>query len=147
MVRPRLTGACDIASIPRLQSLLQAVQSCKWLPNLTPALPVHPDLVAAPHLSPNPTHPSRWPSDIGGSGFKAMLLTRRNSVSERCASSPARAHPGGHAYRARRIPHPVSDFDRVSVGFPGTQARLTILSTNLACPMGNFPCIDTLAER
>ena len=141
-----------IASIQRLQSRPQAVQFLQMTSDIsTPAAPVPAaDPVAAPHLTPNPTHPVTLAIDIGGSGLKAMLLDAEgNSASARLrVTTPAVPTPEALLTALDEFRTPFPDFDRVSVGFPGIVKRgVTILSTNLHPDWGNFPLQDKLSER
>jgi polyphosphate glucokinase len=106
--------------------------------------------VAAPLLSPNPTHPVTLAIDIGGSGLKAMLLDADGkSASQRLrVTTPAVPTPSAVLAGLDDLRLALPGFDRVSVGFPGIVKRgVTILSVNLHPDWGNFPLQDKLAER
>jgi polyphosphate glucokinase len=112
--------------------------------------PAAPAPVAAPIMSPNPTHPLTLAIDIGGSGLKAMLLDASGKpVSERQRIvTPAVPTPQAVQDGLDELRKLMPDFDRVSVGFPGVVKRgVTILSVNLHPDWCNFPLQEKLAER
>ncbi|MGO9316602.1 MAG: ROK family protein [Terracidiphilus sp.] len=117
-------------------------------PATVPTAPLAPG--ALPGASPNPTHPVTMAIDIGGSGLKAMLLDATGKpVSERLrVPTPEVPTPKAVLAALDELRKPFTDFDRVSVGFPGVVKRgVTILAANLHPEWCNFPLQDTLAER
>jgi polyphosphate glucokinase len=133
---------------PNLQSHPQALQSLQMTPEIsTPAAPAS---VAAP-IPPNPTGPLTLTIDIGGSGLKAMLLDAAGKpVSERKrVVTPVVPTPEAVLAGLDELRKLFTEFDRVSVGFPGIVKRgATYAAVNLH-PLwaGGYPLQAELEKR
>jgi len=103
---------------------------------------------------PTPQAPITLSIDIGGTGIKMMALDAAGQpVSDRIRAltppepTPERVLAVLDDLRAQLPPHQ-SEFDRVSVGFPGVVKHgVTLAAHNLSPKWAGFPLQETLAEH
>ena len=88
--------------------------------------------------------------DIGGSGIKAMVLDSKGDPirSRKRVSTPHPAKPGPVLGAIVKLAKRQSDFDRVSVGFPGVIRKgVTETAVNLHTDWIGFDLEGTLSKR
>ena len=88
--------------------------------------------------------------DIGGSGIKAMVLDSKGDPigSRKRVSTPHPAKPGPVLRAIVKLAKRQSDFDRVSVGFPGVIRKgVTETAVNLHTDWIGFDLEGTLSKR
>ncbi len=88
--------------------------------------------------------------DIGGSGIKAMVLDAEgNPIGERTrVSTPKPAKPDAVLPRIVKLAKQQSDFDRVSIGFPGVMRNgVPLTAVNLHDNWIGFDLEGTLSEQ